>query len=814
MNKKIYILFALTAGLFISVHASENVNTTENRQFLKQQETLSQQLREKPGTQLQAWAEQQVRANPLQHSDNQFLDELVRKQQAAQKDKPQQGAVYFVSFSIPEEGLKRMLGETRHYGIPATLRGMVNNDLKATADAVLSLVKDGATDGVQIDPTLFSQYGIRSVPALVVFCSQGHDIIRGNLRVRQALEKVAATGDCRQVAQGLLDGTGDNYYTDKDNYYVLGSMGERWAGKGAEQLGLQGSVDKDVFTRLLEGRLPDGADLSRMQDGSNKHRPGYDLTFSAPKSVSMMAMLGGDKRLIDAHNQAVDFAVRQVEALASTRVMTDGQSETVLTGNLVMALFNHDTSRDQEPQLHTHAVVANVTQHNGEWKTLSTDKVGKTGFIENVYANQIAFGRLYREKLKEQVEALGYETEVVGKHGMWEMPGVPVEAFSGRSQAIREAVGEDASLKSRDVAALDTRKSKQHVDPEVRMAEWMQTLKETGFDIRAYRDAADQRAEIRTQAPGPASQDGPDVQQAVTQAIAGLSERKVQFTYTDVLARTVGILPPENGVIERARAGIDEAISREQLIPLDREKGLFTSGIHVLDELSVRALSRDIMKQNRVTVHPEKSVPRTAGYSDAVSVLAQDRPSLAIVSGQGGAAGQRERVAELAMMAREQGREVQIIAADRRSQMNLKQDERLSGELITGRRQLQEGMAFTPGSTVIVDQGEKLSLKETLTLLDGAARHNVQVLITDSGQRTGTGSALMAMKDAGVNTYRWQGGEQRPATIISEPDRNVRYARLRSSWPCRAAVTEKACWLIICRMVSGLPVIILTAVWW
>lgn len=594
------------------------------------------------------------------------------------------------------------------------------------------------------------------------------------------------------IAQVRSAGSAGNYYTDKDNYYVLGSMGERWAGRGAEQLGLQGSVDKDVFTRLLEGRLPDGADLSRMQDGSNRHRPGYDLTFSAPKSVSMMAMLGGDKRLIDAHNQAVDFAVRQVEALASTRVMTDGQSETVLTGNLVMALFNHDTSRDQEPQLHTHAVVANVTQHNGEWKTLSSDKVGKTGFIENVYANQIAFGRLYREKLKEQVEALGYETEVVGKHGMWEMPGVPVEAFSGRSQAIREAVGEDASLKSRDVAALDTRKSKQHVDPEVRMAEWMQTLKETGFDIRAYRDAADQRAETRTQAPGAVSQEGPDVQQAVTQAIAGLSERKVQFTYTDVLARTVGILPPENGVIERARAGIDEAISREQLIPLDREKGLFTSGIHVLDELSVRALSRDIMKQNRVTVHPEKSVPRTAGYSDAVSVLAQDRPSLAIVSGQGGAAGQRERVAELVMMVREQGREVQIIAADRRSQMNLKQDERLSGELITGRRQLLEGMAFTPGSTVIVDQGEKLSLKETLTLLDGAARHNVQVLITDSGQRTGTGSALMAMKDAGVNTYRWQGGEQRPATIISEPDRNVRYARLAGDFAASVKAGEES----------------------
>ncbi|EKD4815553.1 type-F conjugative transfer system pilin assembly protein TrbC [Escherichia albertii] len=209
MNWKIFALFALTAGMHITVHASENVNTPENRQFLKQLENLSRQLREKPDHQLKTWAEQQVLENPLQRSDNHFLDELVRKQQASQDGKPRQGALYFVSFSIPEEGLKRMLGETRHYGIPATLRGMVNNDLKTTAEAVLSLVKDGATDGVQIDPTLFSQYGIRSVPALVVFCSQGYDIIRGNLRVGQALEKVAATGDCRQVARALLNNPGD-----------------------------------------------------------------------------------------------------------------------------------------------------------------------------------------------------------------------------------------------------------------------------------------------------------------------------------------------------------------------------------------------------------------------------------------------------------------------------------------------------------------------------------------------------------------------------------------------------------------------------
>ncbi|MFW8183303.1 relaxase domain-containing protein, partial [Klebsiella pneumoniae] len=75
---------------------------------------------------------------------------------------------------------------------------------------------------------------------------------------------------------------------------------------------------------LLQGKLPDGSDLTRIQDGVNKHRPGYDLTFSAPKSVSMLAMLGGDKRLIDAHNRAVTVALNQVESLASTRVKKDG----------------------------------------------------------------------------------------------------------------------------------------------------------------------------------------------------------------------------------------------------------------------------------------------------------------------------------------------------------------------------------------------------------------------------------------------------------------------------------------------------------
>ncbi len=141
----------------------------------------------------------------LPKSDRQFIDNLVSQQKAANQEKPAEGALYFVSFSIPEEGLKRMLHETRQYGIPATLRGLVNNDMKTTTDAVLQLVKDGVTDGVQIDPTLYTQYSIRSVPSLVVRCQAGYDVVRGNIHVKQALEKVAQTGDCAQVARQMLD---------------------------------------------------------------------------------------------------------------------------------------------------------------------------------------------------------------------------------------------------------------------------------------------------------------------------------------------------------------------------------------------------------------------------------------------------------------------------------------------------------------------------------------------------------------------------------------------------------------------------------
>ncbi|EPN1656318.1 MobF family relaxase [Cronobacter sakazakii] len=248
------------------------------------------------------------------------------------------------------------------------------------------------------------------------------------------------------------------------NYYFLGNLQSLWMGEGAKNLGLEGPVKGEALTAVLEGRLPDGSRLGKEINGNHVHRPGHDLTFSAPKSVSLLVLVGNDKALLDAHNHAVRVAAGYVEKLVSARDTKDGVTSIVPTGKMVAAAFTHDTSRNLDPQLHTHLLVANMTESNGKWKALATDYIHGAGFIETVMKMQVTLGKIYRQALREQVEALGHEVESVGKNGLWEIKGVPEvvrEEFSSRGKEIEGAVGAEATLRSRDVAAKDTRQPEQ-----------------------------------------------------------------------------------------------------------------------------------------------------------------------------------------------------------------------------------------------------------------------------------------------------------------------------------------------------------------
>ncbi|MDI4576022.1 conjugative transfer relaxase/helicase TraI [Escherichia coli] len=586
------------------------------------------------------------------------------------------------------------------------------------------------------------------------------------------------------------------YYSHEDNYYASGSLESRWLGDGAEKLGLKGEVANADMDAIRQGKLPDGTDLSRMVNGVNKHRSGYDLTFSAPKSVSMMILIGGDTRLLDAWNRSVENGMKEVEKLISARITDSGKTDTVLTGNMVAALYNHDTSRALDPQIHTHALVFNTTFAEDKWRALASDTRMKTGFGENLYALQVAIGNLVLQPFRQEAEKLGYETVAAGKNGLWELKDVPVAPFSTRSQAISEAAGPDASKKSRDVAALDTRQAKAWADPDLLKAEWRRRLTDEKFDIDNYIGQAQTRAEP----PGPvvggtegirstgqpasvstAQISESDVQKAVSDTISALSEKKVQFTWSEMLAGTVSRLPSASGLFEQARAGIDAAIEGQRLIPLDREKGIFTSDIHLLNELSVHQLARTAIQEQTVLVFPERAKERDMPAGDAVSVLTQDKSPVAILSGRGGAQTLRERTEDVAMMARAQGREVMIIAADGRSGQFLSESPHLAGHVML-RSQMNADTVLPVQGTVIVDRAERLSLKETVLLQEKALSAGAQLIFMDTENRQGTGNALSVLKEADIPQYRFYGTQLPEVRLVSEADKRTRYGQLAQEY--------------------------------
>ena len=146
------------------------------------------------------------------------------------------------------------------------------------------------------------------------------------MQYRRLVLSMLSIGALASAAQGASYYERDGYYAKDDPEHRAASA---WAGKGAEELGLKGPVDPETFRAILEGRVPDGSDTRlgrRGKDGEILHRPGRDLTFSAPKSVSIAALVGGDDRIVDAHDRAVTATLAWVEKNAAETRMKESRS--------------------------------------------------------------------------------------------------------------------------------------------------------------------------------------------------------------------------------------------------------------------------------------------------------------------------------------------------------------------------------------------------------------------------------------------------------------------------------------------------------
>jgi len=283
------------------------------------------------------------------------------------------------------------------------------------------------------------------------------------------------------------------YYT-KDNYYTSGDLlgPSEWQGKGAELLGLIGNhnqnvkydfapektVSPETFEKLLLGKINEDTQL-RSQKGltDKKQTAGTDITFGAPKSVSIVALLEKNPRVIEAFKKSVKDTIEYAEKnYASIYQNSQKNVGAKQTDNLTVATFTHDTNRLLEPHLHAHAVVINMTQNTetGEWRSHNN-----RAFYQNRYMMTYYFHR----KLEKNLNDLGIQTERQAD-GRFEISGVSrdmIEHFSTRSKDIRENVGTNASWYEKSVAALNTRDPKININRNELEGYWKDKYAESGY---------------------------------------------------------------------------------------------------------------------------------------------------------------------------------------------------------------------------------------------------------------------------------------------------------------------------------------------
>src|SRR3984957_17143708 len=241
-----------------------------------------------------------------------------------------------------------------------------------------------------------------------------------------------------------------NHLVHSDYYAEEQRVVGHWQGRGAAELGLVGEVTEAQFEAIRQGLHPAPGERLRPRQSADRlsvdgeiqsrGRHLYDFTLSAPKSVSIVAALGEDDRLVQAHHQAVEAAGQELEASAEARVRLEGANENRRTGNLVLAVYHHDTSRELDPQLHTHAVAGNLTYDGteGRWKALQAS---------DIYSQRAYLTEVYRNTLAHEVRALGYyidnRHDARGHDLGFEIRGVSqdvLRTFSQRSEQRDQAI--------------------------------------------------------------------------------------------------------------------------------------------------------------------------------------------------------------------------------------------------------------------------------------------------------------------------------------------------------------------------------------
>ena len=579
------------------------------------------------------------------------------------------------------------------------------------------------------------------------------------------MSKPISASQAREYHKEEFANARDNYYTEGD--HVRGE----WQGQLAQRYGLAGEVGEEQFARLSEGQHPaTGEQLVRHQTAREyvneqgqtvrtmEHRAGWDATFSAPKSVSLTALVGGDDRIRDAHRESVRVALNEMEKYAQARIGGNAPAET--TGAWAVAKFEHDSSRPVDgyaaPQLHTHTVIFNIAETaDGTTRALQPQELYKT----QQYATAV-----YRSELSARLQTLGYEIER-GEHGQPEIKGYTreyLEASSPRRQQITENLAEQgrSGPEAAQIAAHKTREAKLDLTPEQVQAQHRAMAAEYGHQPQRVIEEAQQRRGVELQ---------PEESRRVAQASVSYARERGTEREAVVDERTLmrDALKHSMGAarLPEVRAEFERRVAARELIEVERRPGLagraFTTGEmqgyerEIIERMRMGQGNREVLADGQVRQQVEANHPHlSANQRRAVEDVLENRDRMTALEGVAGG-GKTTSLAAIREAAVSAGYEVKGLAPTSGAAKKLGE----SGmETETLQRHLTRGDRADDGQKrlYVVDESSMASTKQMHTFVERLKENDRVLFVGDVRQHEAVeaGRPYAQLQEAGMRTAR------------------------------------------------------------
>jgi conjugative relaxase-like TrwC/TraI family protein len=583
------------------------------------------------------------------------------------------------------------------------------------------------------------------------------------------------------ISKPLSSGQAQAYHREefgnaKENYYTEGERirGE-WQGQLAAAWGLAGEVKEEQFARLAEGQHPEtGEQLVRHQvtrDYANErgekvrtmeHRAGWDATFSAPKSVSLTALVGGDERVREAHRESVRVALDEMERYVQARMGGNLPAET--TGKWVAAKFEHDSARPVEgyaaPQLHTHVVFFNLTEtEDGKAHALQPQELYRT----QQYATAV-----YRSELAGRLKESGYEIET-GRNGQPEIKGYTreyLEASSPRRREIEQHLEAEGlrGAGAAQIAAHRTREAKLDLSHE----EMQQRHREVAaqFGNQPERVVREVRERDQAQQKKPSEE---HKQKGIDEAITYARERNIERQAVaderelmrDALKRSMG-----EANLKEVRTRFEESVKQGGFIEVEKQRPgapgrAFTTGEMIGYEREIIERMRAGQNQHRelASFATRQEIERehqhlSAGQRAAVEQILTSRDQMMALEGKAGA-GKTTSLAAIREAAEREGYKVEGLAPTSRAAHKLGEAGIESGTL---QRHLARGEQPDDGEKrlYILDESSLASTKQMNEFLHRLHEHDRVLLVGDVRQHEAVeaGRPYQQMQEAGIQSAK------------------------------------------------------------